>query len=106
MLNENDINKIKEKIIANINPLKIYIFGSYARNQAREDSDLDLFIEVDNSQDIFKAKLQLNFLFGDRRIPMDFLVETRELVERNRSNRASFYYNMIADEARLIYERE
>ncbi len=31
---------------------KAYLFGSYARNEATEDSDLDILIELDHTQPI------------------------------------------------------
>ena len=31
---------------------KAYLFGSYARNEAEKDSDIDLLVELDHSQPI------------------------------------------------------
>lgn len=106
MLTENDIKNICERIVENIKPLKIYVFGSYIQGLVTDESDIDLFIEVDDERNIFETEVELNLLFSDRRVPMDFLVETRALVEKNRANRASFYSQVIENKARLLYERQ
>jgi len=38
------INYIVEKIVREIQPEKVILFGSYARGDFNRDSDLDLFI--------------------------------------------------------------
>jgi predicted nucleotidyltransferase len=41
--------------------LKAYLFGSYARNEATETSDIDLLIELDYSQPIGLEFVQMQF---------------------------------------------
>lgn len=45
------------KYIRPLKPLKVAIFGSYARNENRADSDLDVLIHLDYSQQISLLKL-------------------------------------------------
>ncbi|MBQ4438078.1 nucleotidyltransferase domain-containing protein [bacterium] len=50
---ENEINLIKEKLVNELTPLKIYLFGSFADGTATEDSDFDFYIIVkDDSQNL------------------------------------------------------
>lgn len=50
---EQEIDQIKEKLISELSPIKIYLFGSFASGAAREDSDLDFYIVVsDDSPNI------------------------------------------------------
>lgn len=41
---ENKIKKITDRIVKNISPDKIIVFGSYAYRNPNNDSDLDLLI--------------------------------------------------------------
>lgn len=43
-MNKKEFNKIIDIIIKTIDVDKIYIFGSYARNTEKEDSDIDMYI--------------------------------------------------------------
>ena len=45
------------KYIRPLKPLKVAIFGSYARNENTVDSDLDVLIHLDYSQPISLLKL-------------------------------------------------
>ena len=63
------MEKIKEKLeiakqylIKKIDCDAIVLFGSYARNDQREDSDIDLAIRVDreiDSKELFNIKIEL-----------------------------------------------
>ncbi|MBQ9616362.1 MAG: nucleotidyltransferase domain-containing protein [Selenomonadaceae bacterium] len=43
---ENEIERIKKRLIRRLSPLKIYLFGSFAVGNANEDSDFDFYIVV------------------------------------------------------------
>lgn len=45
--NEEIINEVTQRITAQIRPESIILFGSLARGEAREDSDIDLLIVWD-----------------------------------------------------------
>ena len=54
MISEKTIQEAVERLVAAANPNKIILFGSYARGDATEDSDLDLMViahEVPNAGD-------------------------------------------------------
>ena len=45
----------------------LYLFGSYARNEARPDSDVDVFIDKDKGQKFgFDEFMDIYFLLQDR----------------------------------------
>ncbi|HSV09858.1 MAG TPA: nucleotidyltransferase domain-containing protein [Hanamia sp.] len=44
MVTINEIQIFVSEIVAEYEPEKVYLFGSYANNTATEDSDIDLFI--------------------------------------------------------------
>jgi predicted nucleotidyltransferase len=50
----------KELFYEQFNVIKIGIFGSFARNEQTENSDIDILIEMPRAaKDIFEKKLQL-----------------------------------------------
>lgn len=63
-------------------PLRIVLFGSYARRDAREDSDLDLLVVEPHVADRAKEMVRLQRLLRPLRIPADILVYSEEEVAR------------------------
>ncbi|WP_417204701.1 nucleotidyltransferase family protein [Acetoanaerobium sticklandii] len=47
------INKFVERVISEYNPQKIILFGSYARGDYHENSDIDIAVVVDGFSDSF-----------------------------------------------------
>ena len=43
---DREIEQIRDKLISELSPVKIYLFGSFAYGVAREDSDFDFYIVV------------------------------------------------------------
>jgi predicted nucleotidyltransferase len=77
----NDINSIAQKYVQNIknsgiSVISAYLFGSYAKGNPREDSDIDICIVSNNfSDDYIKESVNLRKLaFGidDRIEPIPF----------------------------------
>ena len=97
------LTKIINKISAEINPISIYLFGSYATDTFNNDSDLDLIIEVDDSKSIFDIKKQINRVLFDRDISIDILVEKTSDLQKNKLNSASFYFS-IKESIKKVYE--
>ena len=83
---------------ANTPFLKAWLFGSYSRGEQREDSDVDILIQVDGSQPVglFKLSgmsLELQDLLG---LPVD-LVTVKGLMD--------FARESVDRDKILIYER-
>lgn len=77
---------------------KIYLFGSYARNEATDKSDMDFYVEYDNVVDWECYIIADTFedLFNKR---IDLLVQNDLRVNE-------FLKNNIYNERKLIYERK
>ncbi|WP_399552161.1 type VII toxin-antitoxin system MntA family adenylyltransferase antitoxin, partial [uncultured Clostridium sp.] len=71
-LNEGALSTVSELLIEEFNPITIYLFGSAARNELREDSDIDIaflteedvdsytcFMKAQELADIFKREVDL-----------------------------------------------
>ncbi len=61
MINQQTINLIKDKLIEAYLPKKIYLFGSYAWGEPNEDSDLDLIIVVEESNEKFYKRPRIGY---------------------------------------------
>ena len=51
MIENIDIERIKNIIVQTVTPDRIYLFGSYANGTAREDSDYDFYVVVPDDSD-------------------------------------------------------
>lgn len=77
--------------------LKAYLFGSYVRNEAEKDSDVDLLVELDYSERIGLQFVQMKF-------DLEQLVGKK--VDLVSSNAVSKYIKPIIDsEKTLIYSK-
>ncbi len=99
------IDEIAGKIVENIKPEKIFLFGSYAKGTHTEDSDLDLIIV--NKTDLPKHKrgIEIRRLFYRQLIPMDIKVYTPQEFENESSNPYAFLHTAIKNSKKL-YERQ
>ena len=63
-------------------PTRIIVFGSYARGDAREDSDLDLLVIQPRVEDRAREMVRLRRALRPLRIPVEILVYSADEVAR------------------------
>lgn len=78
MLTEAQINKAVEKIVSVSHPLKVILFGSYARGRAGNNSDLDLMVITPNISKRGHEMVQLREAIGFIGVGVDVLVYSNE----------------------------
>lgn len=96
---------IVEKIVHAINPQKIILFGSRARGDARDDSDVDLFIIYDGDESIRDVRRKVDLLLWGRHFGVDLFVRTPYQVKLNIDDGNPFYTHHIFGEGKVLYER-
>jgi predicted nucleotidyltransferase len=90
-----------DRIAARYKPLKIILFGSYARGDFSRDSDVDLFIltQKRRRRDL-RTRIRRYVEFG---FPVD-LVVTHEARLNRRLELGDFFLRDIMAEGRILYE--
>jgi uncharacterized protein len=98
------LQKIVETIVKRCDPRRIVLFGSRARGDARPDSDIDLFVEMETPDSPHERKLKIRSLFPDRRWGLDLVVYTPDEVLKYRPMRG-LLLSMIEAEGKTLYEQ-
>ena len=104
MISERKIKQIIEKLIETAKPQKIYLFGSYARGDAREKSDLDFLIVERKLKSQRKEMVRLHDAIRSMRIPVDILV-TGESHFNEWSEIPGTVIHRAITEGKLCYEK-
>lgn len=98
------LDHVTKTIVERFHPKRIMVFGSHARGDARPDSDLDLFIEMETSLRPPERAIEVSEVFGLRSWPMDIVVYTPEEVRRLRHVKGTLL-SMIEKEGKVLYEQ-
>lgn len=100
---EREIDKIKEKLINELSPLKIYLFGSFARGTANEDSDFDFYIVVrDDTKNLVDLTAEAyKSIRSVRSRAVDIIIGTESRFE-SRKNRNGIE-NEVVNKGVLLY---
>ncbi len=74
--------EMTRRLVAEFDPCQIYLFGSHAWGQPNEDSDVDLFVIVPDSDESSRERgLRARTCLKDLRIAKDVLVKTQAEVD-------------------------
>ena len=82
MVTQDGIERAVKILVAEAKPERIILFGSYARGDAREDSDVDFLVVEDKTSDRAAEMVRLRRSLRPLRIPVDVLVFSRVDIER------------------------
>jgi predicted nucleotidyltransferase len=73
---------IKRRIVRRFHPERIIVFGSQARGEARDDSDLDLLVVMSEVDDLRAARVAIRRALADVPIAKDIVVTTPARLDR------------------------
>ena len=75
------IKEMTKRIVERFNPVKIILFGSYARGGAGFDSDVDLLVVMSVKGSKRKIRVDIRQALHDIHMPKDIVVTTPEEFE-------------------------
>jgi len=102
MISENKILSIVYTIVNQYEPDKIILFGSYARGDATENSDLDLFIVKNTDIPRYQRGMEIRKLLYGSMIPI--VVFTPYEIESSKDIKFSFV-NEVIKSGKILYEK-
>ena len=99
-----EIEVIKQKLVDQIKPIGVYLFGSFANGTAHTDSDFDFYIIVDDNEEDLHAVAASAYkaIRGVKQHPVDILVGTKSRFDE-RKNQFTVE-NEVFHNGILIYE--
>jgi predicted nucleotidyltransferase len=105
IINSHQIQKISQKIVDQIKPEKVILFGSYAKGNPDDGSDLDLIIVNNTSLPKHKRGIEIRRLFYRQLIPMDIKVYTPDEFDNELKSPFSFLFEALKN-SQVLYERQ
>lgn len=105
MMSDETIQQIVDVIASHLSPRRVILFGSYAREEAGPESDLDLFVELDPPLPARGRSRRIKQLFDTYPGPMDIVVYSPQEVAYWKQAPASLVASVLR-EGKVLYERE
>jgi predicted nucleotidyltransferase len=101
-----ELERMVRQIVERVDPVAIYLFGSRARGDAREDSDYDLLIVVPDDFPYERTTPSCAFaLIEDRKIPMDAALVPENRFEKRSKQVGTLSYEVASDGLRIYGRR-
>ena len=92
-----------ERIVRDFSPLKILLFGSWARGDAKPDSDIDLIVVFPSVVDRYALTAEILGSLGGFQFAKDVIVTTPDEIERS-LHLPGHVFRYAIPESRLLYE--
>lgn len=96
------IESLVQSIVEAVHPLKIILFGSYARGKTNPDSDIDVLLVMPEGVHCRQTAQLLYRQIKGLGVPFDILVATPSDLEKHKDN-IGLIYRTIPQEGREIY---
>jgi len=103
MIDEQTLQEIVKRIVAATEACRVILFGSYGRDEADENSDLDIMVIQPRETNRREEMVRLRQLIGAAGAGVDVLVYSEAEYER-RSRVAGTLLYWARKEGRTIYE--
>ncbi|MHC4443780.1 MAG: nucleotidyltransferase domain-containing protein [Planctomycetota bacterium] len=103
MIDPRAIEKVATQIGIAVHAESVVLFGSHARGNAGEDSDVDLLIIAESDQPRHKRSCELYKNIRPYPFPMDLIVYTPGEIEKAKKSPVSFV-SRILQEGKVVYD--
>jgi predicted nucleotidyltransferase len=98
------LNDIVRRIVSELHPERIILFGSYGYGSPTEDSDVDLLVIMQTGSRPADRYLAVSRLIRPRPFPLDILVKTPDEIARALET-GDFFIGEIVTRGQTLYER-
>ena|SRR5258707_14257912 len=95
--------EVVDRIAQRFNPVRIILFGSWARGEAKEDSDLDLLVVLRKVEHKRKTAIQIGNSLSNLPISKDIVVTTPEDIARYGKTVGDILRPAL-EEGKVVYE--
>ena len=104
MVTEQEIEQVARRIGEVVRAEQVILFGSYARGEAKEGSDVDLLVIAESELPRFKRSRELYKSIRPYPFSMDLIVYTPAEAQKAKTSPHSFISTVLQD-GKLLYER-
>ena len=102
LANSKAIESLVQSIVEAAHPLKIILFGSYARGKTSSDSDIDVLVVMPEGVHCRRTAQLLYRQIRGLGVPFDILVTTPSALEKHKDN-IGLIYRTVLQEGKEIY---
>jgi len=105
LITKKTINEVVKRLVKTYDPLEIYLFGSYAWGHPTEESDLDVLVIVDKTeQSPYERPIRGHLALVGMMISKDLKVYTKDEFFRRSKDKSSLSYK-IKHEGKHLYAK-
>ena len=104
MTSEAIISTMVDRIVGRFQPSRVVLFGSQARGTAKEWSDVDLLVVMDNVPNKRRVAVEIRESLGDLPISKDIVIATPDEITR-RGHVVGTVLRAALREGTIVYER-
>ena len=97
MMSDSTIDRLVGEVVKRVNPLRIVLFGSAARDESGEQSDIDLLVVMPDGVHRRRTAQKLYREIKGLRVPFDIVVATVQDLEKHKDNDGLIYKNALKE---------
>lgn len=104
MTTDSVISVMVNRIVGRFQPSRVVLFGSHARGDAEEWSDVDLLVVMSHAPDKRRAAIEIRRSLGDLRVSKDIVVTTPDEIA-SRGHVVGTVLHAALRDGKVVYER-
>lgn len=90
-----EVHSVVERVVAEVQPLRIILFGSRAKGTPRPDSDIDLLVVMPDGSRRRPIARQLYRAISPPGVGVDYLVATPSVLTQHAENIGLVYHEIL-----------